>query len=578
MREQPSAMQTLRQFYVYAVTAVTLILMALAAVNLLGLGLDRLFTAVTGEGWIQGGPDWERERLSLYLPFIVIATPIWWLHWRMAQRATHGDDATAERRSPVRNLFFAIVIVVTGAQLLLGSLQSLLQFVIAGPLGRELQDFERESVVTSLAIVIVGGAIWLFHIRAWVADVREETTETRTALPVPVALYLASAIALIMLTLGAHDLIRLAVDAVAGADRFGRWWVTPLADGASVVITGGAIWALHWPLTARLRRGPSWWGKGREGASLRRAYLVAIPAVAALIAIVYLGQGVDGIVRWATDVPAGFRETHASRIATPLLALLAPIGIWLLHRRWLLAEPAATGYPIAPVTVARLLGYAMAFVGLALAITGGAMLAGEAIQEVAGVDGWRRDAGWPLGLLLGGGLLWAWYWRQSRQRLAADPETEQAATSRRAYLLLVLGGSVVALVVGLAMTVYQLLQRVLDVSDAGSLAADIALPVGMSVVTAAVVAYHGLLLRRDLAVRALGGRTEGAVRIELVLTGPAGGDLGDVVRALRHELPAGYAIEARTIPAEPAPAPDAGGDISGPDPGGPGAMPSTATG
>ena len=64
------------------------------------LGLDRLFTAISGEGWIQDGPDWERERLSLYLPFIVIATPIWWLHWRMAQRAAGmGKLSTTPRNA-----------------------------------------------------------------------------------------------------------------------------------------------------------------------------------------------------------------------------------------------------------------------------------------------------------------------------------------------------------------------------------------------------------------------------------------------------------------------------------------------
>jgi hypothetical protein len=143
--------------------------------------------------------------------------------------------------------------------------------------------------------------------------------------------------------------------------------------------------------------------------------------------------------------------------------------------------------------------------------------------------------------------------QQTRQRIATGPEVEQAATSRRACLVLVLSGAVVALVVGLAMTVHQVLQRLLDVSDAGSLSVDIALPVGPSVVTAAAVAYHSPLLRRDLAVRALGGQAEGAVRLKLVLTGRAGANLGNVVRAMRRELLEGYAIEARTLPgtAEP---------------------------
>lgn len=574
MREQPSAMQTLRQLYVYVVTAATLVFIAIGAVNLLGLGLDRVFTAVSGEGWIQDGPDWERERLSLFLPFIVIATPIWWLHWRMAQRAIRGDDATAERRSPVRNLFFALVFIVTGLQLLLVSLQSLVEFAMSGALGRSLQDFERNSIVTSLAILIVSAAVWAFHLRAYLADVREETTETRSALPVPVVLYLASAFALIMFTFGARDLIGVAVDAVAGEHGTGRWWREPLAMGAATLATGAVIWALNWPLTERLRRGSAWWGRGRAGATLRRAYLVAIAAFTALIAVFFLGEGIDGIIRWATEVPLGWRESHAAEIATPLVALLVPIGIWLLHRRMLLAEPEAPGAPIAPVTAARLLGYAMAFVGLALATMGAAMIASEVIQQLAGENGWKRDVGWPLGLLIGGGGLWAWYWWQTLRRLAHDPEAEQSSTSRRAYLLLVLGGAVVALVVGLAMVGYQVLQQVLAVSGDGSLASDIALPLGVTIVTAAVVACHLVLLRRDLAVRGLSGWADDATRMELVLTGPAGADLEDIVRTLRRELPDGYRIGAKSLLNNSSPAPP---DTS-PEPTGNASHASTATG
>jgi hypothetical protein len=554
MTDRAPALRTVRQLYIYAVAAATLAIAAVGAVNLLVLGIDRILTAISGEGWIQDSGDWQRQRLSLYLPFVVIATPIWYLHWRMAQRAVRGDAAVVERRSLVRNLFLALVLVITGLQLLLGSLMSLTELAIAGPLGPHLQGYERESVVTSLAILIVGAAIWLFHLRAWVGDVRAETAETRESLPVPVYLYVASAVGLLVAIFGARDLIDLAVDAVAGDRGVGRWWRDPLARGVAPLVTGGVIWALHWPLTARLRRVSSWWGRGEQGASLRRVYLVAIPTVTALIALVFLAEGVDGVVRWATDVPLAWRETRATEIATPLLATLPPVGLWLLHRRWLLAEPATSGVPTRPETVARLLGYAMALVGLALATAGGARLAGEAIQALAGEDGWRRDIGWPLGMLIGGGTLWAWYWQQTRRRLARDPEAEQAATSRRAYLLLVLGGAVVALVVGLAMTVYQVLQRTLGVSGTGRLASDIALPMGITLVTAAVAVYHALLLRRDLAVRPLAEHEAGA-RVELVLTGPAGADLDEAVVALRRALPEGYAIERRGRE-HPAPPPD----------------------
>jgi hypothetical protein len=548
-------MREVRRLYVYGVTTVTLLIAAIGAVNLLGLALDQVLTAISGEGWIQGGPDWERERLSLFLPLVVIATSIWWLHWRMAQRALQGPDAVAERRSTIRAVYLAIVFVAGLQTLFMAGLGSVLDLAIRRLLGGTLFAYERDSLVSNLAIVIVVGAIWAWHIRAYLRDVRAETAETRPALVPQAVLYLAAAIGATMLLIGLGDLIRLAVDAIADADRAGRWWRDPLASGIALAATGGLAWTVHWLLTEHLLGGSGWWGRGERGAALRRVYLVAILLVTGVMTLLFVADGVDGIVRLALDARERPDETRLTAIAGPLLSALPVAGFWLLHRRRLLAEPAVPGNAIAPATAERLLGYPMALLGLVVASTGAARLLGEIVAAVAGEGGWREDAGWPLGLLLGGGALWAVSWLATRARFARDPEAEQASTARRAYLFIALGGAVVALVVGLAMTIYQVMQEVLGVAEAGDLAEEIALPLGITVVTLAVAVTHGLLLRRDLPVRGLLEREEeGATRLELVLTGPADADLAEAVRAMRRSLPEGYAIEARAVgPSAPAP-------------------------
>ena len=541
--QQPSAMRTVRRLYVYAVAGVTLLIAAIGAINLLGLGLDAVFRAVSDRSWVQGGPDWERERLSLFVPLVVIATPIWFVHWRMAQRAVHGDDATSERRSLVRALYFTVLLLAT-LQMLLASLSSAIDVTLRDLLGARLQTYERESLITSLSIVLVVMAAWVFHVAIYRQDVRAETEETRSALPPQLYFYLASAVGAVMLLIGASDLIRLGVDAVADVDGFGRWWREPLASGISLVVTGGLLWSVHWFATERELATSSWWGRSERGSGLRRLYLVAILVITGIMALVRFADGVDGIAGLALDVRLRSDETRLMTIAGPLLATIPPAAFWLLHRRRLLGEPAGIGYPMLAATATRLIEYVMAFLGLLFASGGIAVLLGELVQAVAGEDGWRGDIGWPAGAAIGGGALWAWYWVSTSRRFAADSEAEQVSTSRRAYLFVVLGSALVALVVSLAMTIYQVMQEVLGVSETANLATEIALPLAVTVVTLGVALYHGLLLRRDLPARGLTERAEevGRARMELVLTGPEAADLTGVVDTLRRQLPEGYDI------------------------------------
>ena len=188
----------------------------------------------------------------------------------------------------------------------------------------------------------------------------------------------------------------------------------------------------------------------------------------------------------------------------------------------------------------------MAFVSLVMASAGAAMLFAEVVRMVGTEDTWRSDIGRPMGLVIGGGAVWAWYWSEIRARFAADPQTEQLSTSRRTYLFVVFGGGLVALVIGLAMTVYQVMQEALGVSESTQLASEIALPLGVTVLATGVALSHGLMLRRDLAVLEAVRHEEKEQAIEvgvrLTLTGPKGGDVDSVVEALRRHLPNGYRL------------------------------------
>jgi hypothetical protein len=173
-----------------------------------------------------------------------------------------------------------------------------------------------------------------------------------------------------------------------------------------------------------------------------------------------------------------------------------------------------------------------------------------------------------------GSALWLWQWREVLRRQSADPRGEALSTTRRASLLLPLG---VAIVAGLGSAVLVLYRLVAALLGAGLTdpVSDLARALGILVVAAAVGGYHGILLRRDLAIRAGAAEVAGEIptaeavepptaeapaveaqaasapiaRRELVLSGPAGSDLDSVVASLRGSLPTGHALsEAPTEP------------------------------
>ena len=545
MASQPSTMLTVRRLYIYTVSAVTLVIAAIGAANLLGLGLDKIFSAITGAGWIDAGPDWERERLSFSIPFIVIATPIWYLHWRMAQRAVRGAGAIAERRSLIRAAYFTGLVFVS-LQIIIQGLNAVIELSTERLLGGFLDPWERDSVVSSLAGVMVAGALCAFHIIAYRRAIRDETAEHFSALLPQAGFYLASVIGALVLLFGASDLIRLVVDALTGDDGPGRWWREPLSSALALAATGGLVWTAHWFFTERLLATSSWWGKSRRSSGLRRGYLLSILVIATTMAIFHFAEGVDGIARFVLDVRERTHETRLSIIAGPMLATLPFIAFWLMHRRRLMAEAAGIGFSLSFLTARQLLSYFMAFVSLVMASAGAAMLFAEVVRMVGTEDTWRSDIGRPMGLVIGGGAVWAWYWSEIRARFAADPQTEQLSTSRRTYLFVVFGGGLVALVIGLAMTVYQVMQEALGVSESTQLASEIALPLGVTVLATGVALSHGLMLRRDLAVLEAVRHEEKEQAIEvgvrLTLTGPKGGDVDSVVEALRRHLPNGYRL------------------------------------
>lgn len=554
MQGPSSTMQTVRRLYLYLISGVSLAIIALGMVNLFGLAFDALLSGVTGHDWVQGGPDWERNRLSLYVPLVAIATPIWLFHWRMIQRARHGAEADIERRSVIRTLYLTAILVFTVLNLLT-SLRWTLQVIGERLLGRVLEPFERNDIVQNLAAIVVIASIWAFHWKSRDRDVREGPLEGVTIWLPRLYLYAVSAVGAILLMVGASTLMTVAAKALIGSGETGKWWDDPLANGLALALTGGPVWLLHWSYSARLLRGDAWWAYSERESRLRRVYLVALTALAAVLTLVDVISGIERAIWEVLDsTTVSSRSEQVREIVGPPVIAIPFIALWVFHRMRLFREARANEDPEQLATMQRTYGYSLAFVGLALLAGGLAALiatvslwiAGTPESASMGKGGWQGQVALGTAAAVSGGSLWLWHWYRSLQRMAQAPAAEQASTVRRAYLFAVVGGTVVPLIISLAIIIYQVLQRVLNVAGTGSLAVDIDLPVGIALIATAGAAYHGLLLYRDQRTRPAVSIPEAVAipaRLTVIITGPAGADLPSLMAGLRDRLPAGYDIK-----------------------------------
>jgi hypothetical protein len=553
MQTQPDGMRVVRSLYIYVMNAIAMVLAAVGVYNLLLLAIDRGLVAITGDAWIQGGPDWGRERVSLFLPFVLIATPIWWLHWRLAQRDWRVEDDQNERNTAIRNLYLAVMLVIS-LQFWLTSLLTLFPLVIRRLTGDEFADFERADVVNTAAMLAVAVAIWVWHFQIYRRDVWQGPIAPRGAVLPEAYLYIAAALGMAMAFIGAGLLLGLALDAVLDARSGLDWWKDPLSVSLSVTLVGLLVWAVHWGYAERLLARSTWWGKGEDESRLRQLLLGTLMVVAAFVVLRGVASGIEELLRYVLDVGgASDGRRRAAAILGPLVEALPALPVLVLVFRRMLADPQRSPGSAPVVSIRRFQGYVLALLGLAFAGVGLARLSGALIRRLADdkvpEHVWLGQVAWASGLLVAGLLLWGSQWLVIQRRLAKDPPSEQASTIRRAYLFMVLGSGLVALVVGVAITIYRVLQQVLDVKESVNMLADMSLPLGVAMVAAVVVVPHGILLRRDLKARPIRASAVPVAEVTLLVTGPMGADFDPVIESLRMALPEGFSIgEARPRP------------------------------
>ncbi|HEX9635593.1 MAG TPA: DUF5671 domain-containing protein [Candidatus Limnocylindria bacterium] len=563
-------MQTIRRLYLYLLSGITLGMLAVG----LSLLLEVTLAAIgVGHGALAGGGSGDRERLSIAAALVGVGLPVWAVHWLLVERGMRpaSPHADAERASIVRALYFSFVLGVLlgfGAIAALALIGDLIRTVLGGP----APEFFASDPASSIAVLAVTGAAWFYHASIRRRDMRAGPLAGAAAWLPRVYLYGASLIGLGIMLLSLGSLVAFAAEALIGPPPD---FVEPgyravqLAGHLAAVLVWGGVWLGHWWYAGRLVADAGWRGASERPANLRLAYFVAVIGISAFAVIWFVSRAASAVLvplLGAAGALGGAAE-GGDLLRAVIVSILSAVPwaiAWWLHVRWVRAESVEADNPDRAATVDRLDFGVVGLIGLGFGAVGAGWLLGLLVDAALGGnrtigDGWRLELAQYLPWSVLGFVAWAWNWAKLQRRHAADPVGEAGSTVRRSYLLIVVAAAILSSLGSLALVLYRLFGELLGASLSGSAVSELSTPIGALLVAAAVAIYHGVTLRRDMALRA-GAEPElaqpeapaeapapapyaGERQRTLVLSAPPEGELDAAVEALRAHLPTGYRLE-----------------------------------
>ena len=548
-------MAAARRLYVYGVSAVSLLVLAVGLTQLLTVALGQLADAL-GASILSGDVTASLDQLSLAVALVVVGLPIWVFHWWLAERSVAGAgvDVTAERRSTIRAVHFLDVELVALVAWLVASIW-LVAWILRVIVGVE-EELWGSRPTDWIAIIAVAFGVWIYHTGLRARDLRIEQLDGAGAWLPRLYRHAGAFIGLAVAGFGAADAISIMLGIIVGRPVFEGgtdWWQWPLADALARVLIGSTVVGLHWLDAERTIRDAARLGEDERATRVRRTYFGAVLVTAAAAVVAAVASSIDSLATWVLGVSTSDDLARlAEDVAGPPLAVLPWLVLAVWHVRTSVREGQAFGAATARSAL-RVAGHLLSLVGLAFGAAGLARMVGLLLEatigrpSLAGELLWRLDLAQGFAFAVTGAVLWAWHW-SGVLRDWTRGEEERATTASRSYLFLAVGGGLLAAVPSAALILYRVLNVVLATIPGARLGDEIATPLGVVLVAALVAAYHGRFLLRDLrtarvAAPAAATTGEGA-SITVVLRGPAGADVGAVLDGLRRRLPAGFSIES----------------------------------
>lgn len=179
--ESPQA-STVRRLYYYLVSAVGLVLVWVGAVQLLNALIDALLrpsSDVFRNIW--------HDPLATGVSLLVVAAPVWALHWRAVQRvARSADSAGASERSSLIRRIFLYGFALASALFVLFELSQVVYRLLLWVLGDTAGALSTLSLADELANAAVAAVLWTLQLLAIRGDMKMDKEIAVTAAPAAV--------------------------------------------------------------------------------------------------------------------------------------------------------------------------------------------------------------------------------------------------------------------------------------------------------------------------------------------------------------------------------------------------------
>jgi hypothetical protein len=476
-------MSTTRQVWFYIVTLITLVIFAVGVGQLLTLIFD---VTIKGSYLTQVGvTNFNKQQLSLGLAMTVIGGPLWFLFWRAVQRRIKGNQE--EIGSEIRKLFLNFILIET-AIMGITAASNFLKWLMAGVPVAEFSS-------NVLAFMIVGGIVWFYH---W----RISESEGH---PSPAArtfrrwyVYILSGFGLVWLSVGLVLLINTAVINLPVWENTlvrGQFWDNTAQMSIAQLLLGGITWYFHWFRMAR----------DDFDSMLRQVYYYLLTisggAIAALVALTII---LFRFFIWVFGGATISISPHFQFLGWAIPTVLISLAIWGYHRR--LVQEEAKRVQEKRQSAQRVYFYLMSFLGLGALVAGLSWLFGILIDLIINAAGtslmvttgwWREQLALCLALLLIGAPLWLYYWNGILKRVRAGGIEEWRALSRRIFLYVIVGVSIIILAADLVNIIYQLLSGILQGNFGVEVLRNSKWSLQTLIVAAPLLWYHWRILRTE---------------------------------------------------------------------------------
>lgn len=540
-----------RRLYLYLVTGVALALWAIGTVRMVRVGLFAL-SDLFGTVALSGDAEMLRCTLSVSLALLLVGFPVWALHWWLIGRGiVHDRD---EQRSAIRALYLVLVLWITFG-LWLSSGHELLRLLFLAILGtREPGISMAGQAFEELALFLPVTLIWWYHWGTFRADhQRAERKGVADWLP-RLYIYSATGVGLTVLVVAVAGLVRVGLDGLFPARAITGTLRLPLSTWIALLLIGLLAWGVHW--------GRALWSVSRREASAERESrslvrwtylgLVVFAALVSTLAAVVLV--LNSLLGWMLSVPDGRGSEWVRQLLYPLTWAIPSFFVWGYHRRQLAREAALLAAqpvrgPDWAKGVTRFLQYLHAFAGLLFATAGVGGVVGLLLSAlVAVLTGstlglWRSDFAFRVAVSLVGAGLWLVSWYGVLEQTRQHPVEERASLSRRVYLYVVLGMSVLTVLGMAGVVAFEFFSWLMGLQSFVQGMSDAAHPLGFTFVVSLVLAYHLAILRKDARSSAA---QPALVTVRLILRVPAESDTEAIVNELSTHLPPGAVLERPT--------------------------------